>query len=187
MQRRAHKEPAVGACAAASPGGSKQKRAAVRLPGVAPVDPERWELLYRRSFPDVYRAVLATVFDPEIALDSVQDAFEVGLRRPPADDTNLVGWLYRVAVRRALRRRLRRPPAVLGIEYPDELERAMSRIETRTLLELLTTRQRSMVVAHYFLGLRQEEIAEIFGVRRGTVGATIAHALARMREVQSSA
>jgi RNA polymerase sigma factor (sigma-70 family) len=154
---------------------------------VASFDPERWEVLYRRSFPDVYRAVLGTVFDPEIALDAVQDAFEVGLRRPPADDTNLVGWLYRVAVRRALRRRLRRPPAMLGADYPDELERSMTRIETKTLLELLTPRQRSIVVAHYFLGLRQEEIAEMFGVRRGTVGATIAHALARMREVRSNA
>jgi RNA polymerase sigma factor (sigma-70 family) len=153
---------------------------------VALVDRARWEALYRRSFPDVYRAVLATVFDPEIALDAVQDAFEVGLRRPPADDTNLVGWLYRVAVRRALRLRLRRPPAVLGTEYPDELDRAMSRIETRTLLGLLTSRQRSMVVAHYFLGLQQEEIAKIFGVRRGTVGATIAHALARMREIPNA-
>ena len=131
--------------------------------------------------------MLATVFDPEIALDAVQDAFEVGLRRPPAEDTNLVGWLYRVAVRRALRLRLRRPPAVLGTEYPDELDRAMSRIETRTLLGLLTARQRSMVVAHYFLGLQQDEIAKIFGVRRGTVGATIAHALARMREVRPNA
>jgi RNA polymerase sigma factor (sigma-70 family) len=170
-----------------SPSRNKQDGVAVRLRGVASFDPERWEALYRRSFPDVYRAVLATVFDPEIALDAVQDAFEVGLRRPPADDTNVVGWLYRVAVRRALRLRLRRPPAVLGSEYPDELERAMNRIETRTLLGLLTARQRSMVVAHYFLGLRQEEIAELFGVRRGTVGATIAHALARMREVRSNA
>jgi RNA polymerase sigma factor (sigma-70 family) len=159
----------------------------VRLQGVASFDPERWELLYRRSFPDVYRAVLATVLDPEIALDAVHDAFEVGLRRPPADDTNVVGWLYRVAVRRALRRRLRRPPRALGTDYPDELERSMTRIETRTLLELLTPRQRSIVVAHYFLGLRQEEIAEVFGIRRGTVGATIAHALARMREVRSNA
>jgi RNA polymerase sigma-70 factor, ECF subfamily len=154
---------------------------------VALVDRARWEALYRRSFPEVYRAVLATVFDPEISLDAVQDAFEIGLRRPPVDDTNLVGWLYRVAVRRALRLRLRRPPAVLGTEYPDELDRAMSRIETRTLLGLLTARQRSMVVAHYFLGLQQDEIAKIFGVRRGTVGATIAHALARMREVKSNA
>ena len=70
----------------------------MRLRGVASFDPERWEALYRRSFPDVYRAVLATVFDPEIALDAVQDAFEVGLRRPPADDTNVVGWTDRKSV-----------------------------------------------------------------------------------------
>ncbi|TMF79460.1 MAG: RNA polymerase sigma factor, partial [Chloroflexi bacterium] len=166
-------------CARSIPHSSKQQGFAVRLEGVASFDSDRWEALYRRFFPDVYRAVLATVFDPEIALDAVQDAFEVGLRRPPADETNVVGWLYRVAVRRALRRRFRRPPPVLGTDYPDELERSMTRIETRTLLELLTARQRSIVVAHYFLGLRQEEIAEMFGVRRGTVGATIAHALAR--------
>ena len=166
-------------------GGSptKQDRPLDRLEGVASIDPRQWEALYRRSFPLVYRAVLATVLDPEIALDAVQDAFEVGLRRPPESDANLTGWLYRVALRKALRRRLRRPQA-LGLEYPDELERALSRIETRNLLQLLTPRQRSIVVAHYYLGFRQEEIALILGIRRGTVGATIAQALARMREAQ---
>ena len=38
-----------------------------------------------------------------------------------------------------------------------------------------------MVVAHYFLGLSQQEIADLLGLRRGTVGATISQALARMR------
>lgn len=158
----------------------------MRLDDVALFDPERWELLYRRAFPDVYRAVLATVLDPDVALDAVQDAFEVGLRRPPANDVNVTGWLFRVAVRRALRARLRRPPRV-STEYPDQIQRALQRIETHELLKLLTARQRSIVVAHYFLGLPHEEIAQMLGIRRGTVGATIAQALARMREVESDA
>ena len=142
----------------------------------------RWERLYRSAFPEVYRAVLGVVFDPDIALDAVQDAFETGLRQPPADDTNLTGWLYRVAVRRALRFRLRSAPRQLPPERRSEVDQVIDRVETRRLLALLSPRQRAIVVAHYFLGLRQEEIATLLGIRRGTVGATIAQALARMRE-----
>jgi RNA polymerase sigma-70 factor (ECF subfamily) len=144
-----------------------------------------WETLYRHAFPDVYRAVLAVVRDPDIALDAVQDAFEIGLRTPPATDANLTGWLFRVAVRRALRVRLRKPPRQLPPAELNEIDQALTRIETTRLLELLTARQRAIVVAHYFLGLRQEEIASLLGITRGTVGATISQALARMREVNS--
>lgn len=145
-----------------------------------------WERLYRRAFADVYRAVVATVFDAEIALDAVQDAFEIGLRRPPATTENVTGWLFRVAVRRALRARLRRPRTGMAKEHVDELDSALDRIETARLLALLTPRQRAIVVAHYFLGLKQDEIAELLGIRRGTVGATIAQALTRMREVNGN-
>ena len=149
------------------------------------VDRATWERLYRRAFPEVYRAVAATVLDPDLALDAVQDAFEIGLRHPPAD-VNVTGWLFRVALRRATRARLRKPRGLLPSEYVSELDHALDRIETSRLLALLTPRQRAVVVAHYFLGLRQEEIAQSFGIRRGTVGATIAHALSRMREVKGS-
>ena len=40
---------------------------------------------------------------------------------------------------------------------------------------------RAMVIAEYYLDLDQEEMARIFGVRRGTVAATLAQARARMR------
>src|SRR5258707_2690458 len=90
-------------------GAAKQCRPLRPLNSVTTIDRSRWEQLYRRAFPDVYRAVLGVVLDPNLALDAVHDAFEVGLRNPPADDTNLAGWLFRVAVRRALRIRLRRP------------------------------------------------------------------------------
>lgn len=152
---------------------------------VTPLSRADWEALYRQAFPDVYRAVLAVVRDPDLALDAVQDAFEIGLRRPPATETNLTGWLFRVAVRRALRLRLRKPPRQLPPADASEIDRALTRIETTRLLDLLTARQRSIIVAHYFLGLRQDEIATLLGVRRGTVGATIAQALARMREVKN--
>jgi RNA polymerase sigma factor (sigma-70 family) len=142
----------------------------------------RWVSTFQDTFPRVYRAVLAVVLDPDVALDAVQDAFERGLRRAPSDDTNIPGWIFRTALRRALRARLRRAPRQVDATYRNELDVALDRIETRRLLALLTTRQRAIVVAHYFLGLRQDEIAALLGIQRGTVGATISQALARMRQ-----
>jgi len=58
---------------------------------------------------------------------------------------------------------------------------------TRTaiaLLDLLTERQRAILVAHYYLGLTQEEIAERLGIARGTVGATVTQAFTQMRRQQ---
>ena len=145
---------------------------------------ERWAELYRRSFPDIYRALVATLLDREAALDALHDAFEEGLRRPPGDDRNLAGWLYRVALRKARRGLFaRRGHVALDVERAGDgsLSVTLDALESGRLLALLTERQRSIVVAHYFLGLSQQEIADLLGLRRGTVGATISQALARMR------
>lgn len=144
-----------------------------------------WGAVYERSFPDVYRALVATLFDREAALDALHDAFEQGLRKPPSHQDNIPGWLYRVALRRA-RRGLLRIPSPLGLrddarETRDEVAAVLDRLEVGRLLATLTERQRSIVVGHYYLGLTQEELAELLGVRRGTVSATISQALAKLR------
>jgi RNA polymerase sigma factor (sigma-70 family) len=64
----------------------------------------------------------------------------------------------------------------------DQTAAVLHRLEVGRLLALLTERQRAIVVAHYYLGLSQEEIAQALGVRRGTVSATVSQSLARMRE-----
>lgn len=64
----------------------------------------------------------------------------------------------------------------------DQTAALLDRLEVGRLLALLTERQRAIVVAHYYLGLSQEEIAQALGVRRGTVSATVSQSLARMRE-----
>jgi RNA polymerase sigma factor (sigma-70 family) len=61
------------------------------------------------------------------------------------------------------------------------------RLEAGRLLALLTERQRAVVVAHYYLGLTQAETADLFGVRPGTVSATIAQALTKMRKATTLA
>ena len=146
--------------------------------------PERWGYLYDRAFPQVYRALVAATFARDRALDGLQDAFEEGLRHPPRDSRNLEGWLYRVALRktrRGLLRARRERPITDDLRSHDETAVALNRLEVGRLLAVLTERQRAIVVAHYYLGLTQEEIAATLGVRRGTVSATVSQSLARMR------
>jgi RNA polymerase sigma factor (sigma-70 family) len=145
---------------------------------------ERWEELYDRAFPQVYRALVAATFDRERALDGLHDAFEEGLRHPPSDDRNLEGWLYRVALRKTRRGLFRtvRETRMTELSSGDQTAAVLRRLEVGRLLALLTERQRAVVVAHYYLGLSQQEIAEALGVRRGTVSATVSQSLARMRE-----
>ena len=145
---------------------------------------ERWQELYDRAFPQVYRALVAATLDRERALDGLHDAFEEGLRHPPPDDRNLEGWLYRVALRKTRRGLLRsfREAPMAEISSDDPTAAVLRRLEVGRLLALLTERQRAIVVAHYYLGLSQQEIAAALGVRRGTVSATVSQSLTRMRK-----
>jgi len=150
-------------------------------------DDTNWERLYRQSYPSVYRALVATLLDADLASDSLQDAFVAGLRRPPTNDVNVAGWLFRVAVRKAgrSRRRWRWLPLEAAANVTAEgsqIEALLERLSVGQLLRLLTARQRSIVVAYFYLDQTQEQIAELLGIRRGTVAATISQALTRMRK-----
>jgi DNA-directed RNA polymerase specialized sigma24 family protein len=116
----------------------------------------------------------------------LHEAFVAGLERPPAYDANLAGWLFRVALRKSRRGPYR--PLLSGLAdalWPatesDEISQLLDRLEAGRLLRLLTERQRAIVIAQYYLGIEQVEIARLFNVRRGTVAATLTQALARMR------
>ena len=149
------------------------------------MDRAEWEALYRSAVPRVYRALLATLRDAARAEDALHDAFEEGLRRPPAQADNVAGWLYRVALRRAHRRPwrfMRLHEARAAAAPADNIGIVLDSMEAGRLLALLTERQRAIVVAHYYLGFTHAETAELFGVRPGTVSATLAKALVRMRK-----
>lgn len=153
-------------------------------------EPPDWERLYRRSYPSVYRALAATLLDPQLASDALHDAFLAGLQKPPIHDANIAGWLFRVAMRSAAHARSRSRtvslPAADRLGRPSsEIDALMDRLSVGQLLRLLTVRQRSIVVAYFYLDQTQEQIAELLGIRRGTVAATISQALIRMRRGES--
>jgi RNA polymerase sigma-70 factor (ECF subfamily) len=134
----------------------------------------------------VYRGLTAALFDRDAALDALHDAFVEGLRRPPPHDVNLEGWLFRVALRKARRSLRRRSVSEVPLDWAraqeaSTVDRSLARLEVGQLLMLLTERQRAIVIAHFYLGLRHDEVAQALGIRPGTVGATISQALQRMR------
>lgn len=145
-----------------------------------------WERVYRDVAGSVYRALVATLRDRELARDALHEAFAEGIRKPPPHDANIGGWLFRVALRRTQRGPYRPLLAQLTDQlWPsagrDDIAELLDRLEAGKLLQLLTERQRSMVVAQYYLDMDQSEIARLFNVRRGTVAATLSQALMRMR------
>jgi RNA polymerase sigma factor (sigma-70 family) len=148
------------------------------------MDQADWEALYKGAVPRVYRALLATLRDASLSEDVLHDAFLEGLLHPPDPANNVAGWLFRVALRRARRRpwSFLRLGDVEATADTDETASALDRLEAGRLLSLLTERQRAIVVAHYYLGFTHAETAELFEVRPGTVSATIAKALVRMRK-----
>lgn len=147
-----------------------------------------WEVVYRDGFNRLYRALVATLFDREAALDALHDAFEEGLRNPPPHRENIYGWIFRVALHKARRRWRRRASQVtLRLDSTDSggIPQTLDRLEVSQLLAQLTERQRAIVIGYFFLDMRQTEIAKSLRIKPGTVAATISQALNRLREVAS--
>jgi DNA-directed RNA polymerase specialized sigma24 family protein len=132
----------------------------------------------------VVRAVAGAVGRLDAAEDAVHEAVEAALRAPPRTIARADAWLYRVALRRARRsswrRRLELPLRAVSSSTPGP---SSDRVIALQLLDRLTDRQRSFVIARYYLDLSYEEIADTFGVSVGTTSATLSQALQRMRGV----
>lgn len=85
-------------------------------------------------------------------------------------------WWRRVRPREA-------PPSALQVEpsSPDHAADIARRDAVQQALNLLTRRERAVVVLRFWFDLSEEQIAAELGVRPGTVKSTCARALARLR------
>lgn len=120
------------------------------------------ERLYREQGDRMWRAVLAFAGDPDVASDSVAEAFAQALRRGDAV-RDPARWVWRTAFRIAagvLKERGRiGPEQDVGLTYEmdppaRELVEALSR---------LSPRQRSAIVLHHAAGYPVREVAAILG------------------------
>jgi RNA polymerase sigma factor (sigma-70 family) len=121
--------------------------------------------------------------------DAIQEAFAAAIHQAPTDLRSPEAWLFVVALNKmrnqqrrariAVRLRLVAPPA------PHELDDALRRADVVATLQRLSPRERELLVAKYYVGMSQEEIAKALGLPRGTVASALSRASAHFRELEA--
>jgi len=147
--------------------------------------PRDFDEFFASNYSALTRLIYRIVGDIGWAEELAAEAFWRLHRNPPASDRNLVGWLYRTALRLALdnlKKRKRRAryeaqaPGPGAMQSPEdafgELER---QVRVRQVLAALKPEQAALLV------LRSEgcsllEIASILAVNPGSVGTLLARA-----------
>lgn len=138
--------------------------------------------LFRSRYERMVRVAYLLVGSQAEAEEVVQDAFaRIELRWAKLD--NPEGYLHRCVVNRShdllRRRRLEQRFRTLWRDEASEL----GADELGDALAVLPPKRRTAVVLKYYAGLREREIAEVMGVRPGTVKSMLHRALAQLREV----
>jgi RNA polymerase sigma-70 factor (ECF subfamily) len=144
------------------------------------------EALYRaRSSAFLYSAT-AFLQDGEAALEVVQEAFAVALRRRGSfrGEASLETWLWRIMLNlaRDRQRSLQRQPFTEVSELTAEATADATTDDLRASLLMLPERQRLAVFLRYYADLSYAQIAEALGVKPGTVAASLHAAHATLRQ-----
>lgn len=144
--------------------------------------------LFHRLYPSLFRFLVRTTGDKDVAEDIAQEAFVRLLRQSiPGDEAK--PWLYTVAtnlVRDRARRSTRRERIMMSVPVsatetmqPDEaLERNEKIAEVRQVLARLPERDRTLLIMREE-GFTYAEIAKVVGVAPTSVGTLLARALRR--------
>ena len=141
-----------------------------------------WEKLVEDNENRLYRAALAILGDPHEAEDAVQDAFLTFWEKAPGELERPGGWLMRVLVN-GCRSRLRLAWRRVG-PLPDSLP-APGPEEQEELEELfsLPPEDRALIHLHYYEGYSTGEIAQMTGLRGGTVRTRLTRARAKLKKL----
>jgi RNA polymerase sigma-70 factor, ECF subfamily len=141
------------------------------------------EEAYRERYPVFLRVALAIVGDPELARDAVHDAFVRAVRhRRRFRGGDIEPWLWRIVVNAARKRRPRAaelPVASVDIAAPTVSPNG----DLRSLVASLPERQRQALFLRYYADLDYQSIADVLGIKPGTVAASLhgAHQALRRR------
>ena len=150
-------------------------------PAAAGAKAETFDALFDREYGPMVRLAFLLVDSNEAAEEVVQEAF-VALHRRWDRVDNPGGYLRTSVVNRAKdvqRRRARERR--LPVQVPED-----ARLEADHLgdaLAALPAKRRAALVLRFYDDLSEAEIAEVLGVRRGTVKSMIHRGLAQLREV----
>ncbi len=129
--------------------------------------------------------------DPHLAEDATQQAFVDIWRRFDrlSDPARFDGWSYRLLIHACYAEVKRKPRWIGGMDLSmtaQPLDRdAFGLVVDRDQLERgfrrLSVDQRAVVVLHYLLDMTLEQVAEVLGIRRGTVHSRLNRAMNSLR------
>lgn len=143
------------------------------------------EDLYRHRYRRFLRVAIAVSGSRETAADAVQEGFARALRsrHEYRGEGPLDAWVWRMVLNAALDA-VRRAPAATGADAPEAAaaEDAAAWPELRAAVAALPQRQRHALFLRHYADLSYDEIAEVLGVARGTVAATLHAAHTALRE-----
>jgi RNA polymerase sigma factor (sigma-70 family) len=154
------------------------------------------ETLYETSYGDFLRVATAIVGNEEAARDVVQDAFVGCVRHRDTyrGDGALEAWVWRAVVNSA-----RKWWRGARVEVPREVGDISGEVQSdgvasgdfadlRAAIRVLPERQRLVLFLRYYSDLDYQAIADVLGIRSGTVGAALnsAHAAVRRRLPEES-
>lgn len=135
------------------------------------------EDVYRHQYRKFLRVALAMLGERELAHDAVQETFARAIRSrfDFRGEGSLESWLWKMLTNycRDLLR-TRRPVAESEAPEPHaHNNRPLEHAELRAAIAALPDRQRTMIFLRHYADLDYERIAEVTGVARGTVAATL--------------
>jgi RNA polymerase sigma factor (sigma-70 family) len=145
------------------------------------------EAIYRDRFHEFVRVAEAICRDTDTARDAVQDGFAGALRSRQGfrGESGVETWLWSCVVNAARNARRR----ATGLDVRDELaelrppgEPPAGRADLPEAIAALPERQRLVLFLRYYGDLDYAAIAETLGIGLGTVGATLNHAHAALRQ-----
>jgi len=147
---------------------------------------EAFEAFFEREYARVCRSLFVVLGDMPAAEEAAQEAFVKAWLRWPrvAAMERPASWVYVVASRQAFRARRRTLPDENGTTgaVSDVADAVVDRLaQQRRLVDVLTPRQRLVIVLRFHCDLRLDEIAEAAGTSLGTVKSTLHAALTRLR------
>jgi RNA polymerase sigma-70 factor (ECF subfamily) len=161
------------------------------LKSIADQGSGQFEAIFLENWPRVYGLLLRLVGDPDEAEDLALETFLRLYRHPVADhqDTNLGGWLHRVAVNLGLnslrnwqrRRRYEEKAGKLDLIENSPVNPAdiftikEQHRNTREILAEMNPRQSQILILRYS-GLAYREIAVIMGLAPSSIGPLLARA-----------
>lgn len=137
------------------------------------------EQLYGQYAPVVHRRALALLGRDADAWDVVQEVFERMLNNLSEfrGEARPMTWVYRITTNVALnqlRARRLREPKHLNLVPDDEPSTGPEATETRQLIDKwlsgLTEREQTVATLLFIDGLTQEEVADVLGLSRKTIG-----------------